>query len=153
MATKSTPKKSLWSETLVSCRECLEIDRQFAAQLERKIAKPDLDPLEPSIWEHFIEARKDLFDYTVMNLGLLAQNQYSKEEEKNLSQEESQIREDLLTSLDEMRALEEKLTTYLSKNLGVIKETIDNLAKSQALFSGYANLDVKPPATRLNSLA
>jgi type I site-specific restriction endonuclease len=146
-------KKGLWSETLAACRECLEIDRRFAAQLERQIAEPDQDPMEPTIWEHFIAARKDLFDYTVMNLGLLSQNQTDPAKKKPIDPLENQIREDLLTSLVEMMTLEGKLTDYLSKNLGVIKETIDNLAKSQALFSGYASLEVKPPATLLDSLA
>jgi hypothetical protein len=141
--------KGLWSETLAACQECLKVNRQFFSDLERHISEPDQDPMEPVLWEHFIEARKDLFDFTTVNLNILAKN-LSKNRD---SEAESQIREDLLTSLEEVVALEEKLTAYLSENLGLLKETINDLSKSQALFAGYASMDTKPSAIVLDSRA
>jgi hypothetical protein len=147
---RGSPKKDLWSETLIACQKCLEIDRHFASRLEDQIKDPKRDPLDPALWENFIEARRDLFDFTAVNLNLLA-----KRDKANAggASPDGQIRESLLKSLGEMAALEEKLTAYLSENLGILKETIDNLAKGQAIFSGYASLDSKPPATRLDSRA
>ncbi|MDR1394986.1 MAG: hypothetical protein LBK52_02280 [Deltaproteobacteria bacterium] len=142
-------KGELWSETLAACRQCLEMDRCFAAELDRQIAEPEKDPLEPALWEHFIEARRNLFDYTAMNLKLLAKKPNAPE----AGSSESLLRKDLLTSLTEMLALEEKLTSYLSENLDRLKETIVDLSKSQAIFSGYAGLDTKPSAIALDSLA
>ncbi|MDR1086035.1 MAG: hypothetical protein LBP22_14550 [Deltaproteobacteria bacterium] len=149
----------LWSETLAACQECLDLDRRFAAELERQIAGPDLDPLEPALWESFVEARRDLFDFTAVNLTLLAKTGPKSAEGNNVDEGESkegsfsQVRGELLKSLAEMVALEEKLTAYLSENLGILKETIDDLSKSQAIFAGYASLDTKPSAIKLDSLA
>ncbi|MDR2141881.1 MAG: hypothetical protein LBR11_08860 [Deltaproteobacteria bacterium] len=141
--------KGLWPKTLAVCQQCLELDRQFAARLASQIADPEQDPLEPTLWEHFIDARRDLFDFTTMSLKVLTQSQEVPPQDSL----EGQIREELLTSLSEMADLEEKLTAYLTKGLTSLKETIDNLAKSQAIFSGYASLDTKPPANHLDSLA
>ncbi|MDR2422714.1 MAG: hypothetical protein LBE01_04980 [Deltaproteobacteria bacterium] len=138
-------KKDLWAETLDACQKCLDLDRRFAAQLERQIAGAELDPLDPALWENFIEARRDLFDFTAMNLKLLAQGRSSPAE--------SLIRERLLDSLSEMAAIEEQLADFLAKGLGDLKEAIDDLANGQALFAGYAALDAKPCAIRLDSQA
>ncbi|MDR0549391.1 MAG: hypothetical protein LBI10_08320 [Deltaproteobacteria bacterium] len=147
------PKKNLLAETLDACRERLEMDRGFVAKLERQIAEPNLDPLDPALWENFIAARRDLFDFTALNLNLLVKKKASGKDLSLLDDQERQIHEDLLTSLSEIAALEEKLTTYLEKNLGVLKETIDKMAKGQAIFAGYAVLDAKPPAIHLDSRA
>jgi hypothetical protein len=132
----------------------LAIDRRFVQELDQRLQKdPAPDPLDPALWENFIAVRRDIFDYTALNLRVLAKDQKDPERLDALSLEESQIKEELLTSLTEMAALEEKLTSYLADNLTLLKETIDDLAKGQTLFSGYASLETQPNPTRLDSLA
>jgi hypothetical protein len=138
-------KKDLWGEALSACRKCLDLDRRFADRLDRQAAEPGLDPLDPALWENFIEARRGLFDFAAMNLRLLAQGRQSPAE--------SLTRDQLLASLGEMAELEEKLAERLAKGLGDLKGTIDDLAKGQAILAGYASLDSKPRAVRLDSRA
>jgi hypothetical protein len=142
----NTNNKHLWQEALKACDECLRLDKDFVSNLQRKINLENEDPLDPVLWENFIKARQDLFEYTTQNLNVLSR-------EKNIHDEGKKIREHLITSLDEMLSLEERLTVYLSDNLTVLKEAINDISKNQTIFSFYARQTPKPEPDHLSSLA
>jgi hypothetical protein len=123
-------EKALWLSTLKASRECLELDQGFLSGLDRRSAE-GADALEPSLWENFIEARRELVDYTTGNLNLLARDRKSQERNQD-------INDRLVTTLGEVMRLEEKLAVFLRDNLSALKDTIDGISKNQVIFSAYA---------------
>jgi hypothetical protein len=123
-------EKAFWEKTLDVSRECLDLDRRFLGTLKRKSAA-GADPLDPALWENFIEARRSLVDFTTQNLNLMARDRQSHARNKD-------VKDRLETTLGEVMRLEEKLAGFLSRNLSVLKETIDDLSRNQAVFTSYA---------------
>jgi hypothetical protein len=133
---RNNSDRSLWQKTLRACQECLEMDRKFMKELDRKKEADNQEGLEPVLWENFIEARRDLMNFTSESINILARDQESQNSN-------SDIKDRLITSLDEMMSLEEKLAAYLSENLDLLKETIEDLTKNQAIFSSYGRQGAK----------
>jgi predicted nuclease with TOPRIM domain len=138
-------EKAFLDKTLEVSRECLEMDRSFLGALEKKAAA-GRDPLEPRMWENFIEARRSLVDFTTENLNLLAQDAEAQSRHKDVMAR-------LETTLGEVMRLEEKLTHFLSENLDALRETIDGISKNQAIFSAYSRSRAKPRAETLETMA
>ncbi|MDR2198825.1 MAG: hypothetical protein LBR53_05115 [Deltaproteobacteria bacterium] len=141
----SEPEKNFWLKTLELSRECLELDRGFLGALEKKTENGD-DPLEPALWENFIEARRSLVDYTTENILLLARDKGSQARNKDVMKR-------LETTLNEVMRLEEKLAFFLSENLSVLKDTVDGITKNQAIFAAYGRSNPKPAAEALETTA
>ncbi|MDR2405430.1 MAG: hypothetical protein LBE27_03565 [Deltaproteobacteria bacterium] len=137
--------KAFLMKTLELSKDCLDLDRHFLGDLEKKAASGD-DPLDPSLWENFIEARRNLVDFTTSNLNMLAQDRESQNRHKDVMSR-------LESTLGEVVKLEEKLTRFLSENLGVLKETIDGISKNQAIFSAYGRGNGKPRPEALETRA
>ncbi|MDR2354431.1 MAG: hypothetical protein LBF22_14990 [Deltaproteobacteria bacterium] len=129
-------EKAFWLKTFEVSQECLELDRGFLSNLAKRTAVGN-DPLEPALWENYIEARKSLVDYTTANLNLLARDKKGLVRNKD-------IKDRLETTLSEVVKLEEKLTSFLAENLSLLKETIDDISKNQLVFSAYAQHNYKP---------
>ncbi|MDR2338803.1 MAG: hypothetical protein LBF40_01495 [Deltaproteobacteria bacterium] len=141
-------EKAFWVKTLELSEECLDLDRRFLAELNglgRK-DKGGKDPLDPTLWENFIEARKSLVEYTTGNLNLLAQDKSSQGRNKDMLAR-------LETTLGEVMRLEERLAGFLSENLVALKDTIDGIAKNQAIFSAYGRNNTKPMPEALETRA
>jgi predicted nuclease with TOPRIM domain len=130
------PEKAFWLKTLEVSEQCLDLDRRFLGTLERKTAQGH-DPLDPALWENFIEARRNLVEYTTENLNLLARDRKAIGRNRD-------IKDRLETTLGEVMQLEEKLTTFLSENLSVLKETIEDISRNQMIFTAYARHTHKP---------
>ena len=141
----SGAEKAFWMKTLELSRECLDLDSRFLGDLEKKTAAGG-DPLDPSLWENFIEARRSLVDYTTENLNLLAQDKSSQARNKDVMNR-------LETTLGEVMQLEEKLARFLSDNLSVLKETIEGITRNQAIFSAYGRNNPKPAAEAFETRA
>ncbi|MDR2351692.1 MAG: hypothetical protein LBF22_00785, partial [Deltaproteobacteria bacterium] len=120
----SDSEKAFFLKTLELSKECLDLDRNFLGTLEKKSAQGG-DPLDPLLWENFIEARRNLVDFTTGNLVLLAKDRESHIRNKD-------VMDRLETTLGEVMQLEEKLTKFLSENLNALKDTIDGISKNQA---------------------
>jgi hypothetical protein len=125
--------------------ECLSLDKRFIGTLEKKKTL-GADPLDPCLWENFIEARRSLVDYTTQNLNILAGD-------KKSASRNSDIKDRLETALGEVMQLEEKLASFLSENLAALKDTIDGISKNQAIFTQYAKNNYKPQAEAFESRA
>jgi hypothetical protein len=123
-------EKAFWLKTLELSEERLDMDRRFMGVLEKKKSE-GRDPLDPLLWENFIEARKDLVDYTTSNLNVLSRDKTAFSRNKD-------VKDRLETTLDEVMRLEEKLAAFLSRNLLVLKDTIEELNKNQAIFTAYS---------------
>ena len=141
----SSAEKAFWHKTLELSRECLDLDRSFLGALEKKSLSGG-DPLDPGLWENFIEARRSLVDYTTENLNLLARDKDAQSRNKDAMAR-------LETTLGEVMQLEEKLSKFLSENLNVLKETIDGITKNQAIFSAYSRGAPKPRPEALETMA
>jgi predicted nuclease with TOPRIM domain len=129
-------EKAFWMKTLQVSQECLDLDRRFIGALERKTAL-GADPLEPSLWENFIEARRDLVDCATENLNLIARDKKAQSRQRD-------IKDRLETTLGEVMRLEEKLTSFLAENLSVLKDAIEDISKNQVIFSAYGRHNHKP---------
>jgi hypothetical protein len=129
-------ERAFFTKTLELSEECLQTDRNFVASLEKR-EKEGADPLEPRLWENFISARQSLVDFTTSNLNLLARDRAALETHKDITTR-------LETTLGEVMVLEEKLHTFLSEKLTVLKETIDEISKNQVLFTSYSKNNYKP---------
>ncbi|MDR1035324.1 MAG: hypothetical protein LBT40_01735 [Deltaproteobacteria bacterium] len=140
------PERAFWEKTLEVSRECLALDRSFLGTLERKTAS-GADPLDPELWENFIEARRSLVEFTTQSLNMMARDrgsQYRMKDEK----------ERLETTLGEVARLDELLASFLSRNLSVLKETIDELSRNQTVFTSYARSGhARPRAETLETRA
>jgi hypothetical protein len=157
---------ALLRKTVVICSECLELDRSMLSKLGPLDDDRGRDPdnyVDPGLWEQFINARKELVDFTTSSIDVLNSgqknnpnnnepglDQRTEEDEKNFA-EQSELEYRLMTSLKEMVDLENKLANYLTENLSVLKETIDGLNKNQLLFTCYAKNHNKPDPGYLNS--
>jgi hypothetical protein len=138
-------EKAFWGKILELSEECLSMDRRFLGTLDRKTAKGD-DPLDPGLWENFIEARRSLVDYTTSSLNVISRDKEAVARNKD-------IKDRLVDTLDEVMLLEEKLSAFLSENLTVLKETIDDISKNQAVFTSYARVKGKPRPEALETRA
>jgi hypothetical protein len=141
----SASEKAFWNKTLEVSEDCLELDRRFLGTLEKKTESGG-DPLDPLLWENFIEARRNLVEFTTENLNLLAQDKQSQARNKDVMNR-------LETTLGEVMQLEEKLTSFLSENLAALKDTIDGITKNQAIFSAYGRNSHKPRPEALETTA
>jgi hypothetical protein len=104
--------------------------------------------LDPALWEQFVEARRDLCDFTTSTIKLLTFNG-----SKPIDDEQTESEQRLLNSINEMLEMEKKLTSYLSENLSVLKGTIDELTKNQVIFSQYSKHLAKPDPGYISSQA
>jgi hypothetical protein len=141
----SESEKAFWLKTLELSLGCLDLDRRFLGTLEKKTASGG-DPLDPGLWENFIEARRNLVDYTTENLNLLSKDKPSQARNKDVMNR-------LETTLGEVMQLEEKLAKFLSENLSVLKDTIDDISRNQAIFSAYGRTNPKPMPEALETRA
>jgi hypothetical protein len=123
-------ERAFWANTLEISEECLELDRDFLARIEGRGGPGGADPLNPELWESFIKARKNLVDYTTENLAILAQDKESQARNPDVMTR-------LESTLGEVMLLEERLTSFLRDNLGILRDTIDGISKNQAIFSAY----------------
>ncbi|MDR1081924.1 MAG: hypothetical protein LBQ79_13435 [Deltaproteobacteria bacterium] len=145
-AAGADPERAFWERTLAVSRECLELDRSFMGTLGRRSAAGD-DPLDPGLWENYVEARRSLVEFTTRSLSLMARDRDSQARMR-------EQKERLETALGEIVRLEEKLAGFLSRNLSVLKETIDDLSRNQAVFTSYARSgSAKPRAEALEARA
>jgi hypothetical protein len=142
---KKQSQKAFVTKTLELSKECLDLNKSFLKALEKKSLNGE-DPLDPGLWENFIEARRSLVDFTTSNLNLLAQDQESQKHNKETLSR-------LETTLGEVMHLEEKLTKFLSDNLSALKDTIDGISKNQAIFSAYGRNGSKPMPEALETRA
>jgi hypothetical protein len=155
---------ALWRKTVEICQRCLELDRDMLARLgPPSIAPKDVeDYLDPKVWEQFIEAREDLVEFTTSSIHVLTAearrkvnpgNKKEKEEVKEAFAEQTELEARIMKSLKEMVDLEDRLASYLTENLSVLRETIDGLTKNQMLFTNYSRRCPKPEPGFLSSEA
>jgi hypothetical protein len=90
-------EKAFWLKTLEMSEERLDMDRRFIGVLETKKSE-GRDPLDPDLWENFIEARKDLVDYTTTNLNIISRDKRAFSRNKD-------VKYRLETTLDEVMRL------------------------------------------------
>jgi hypothetical protein len=162
--------RALWRRTAEVCEQCLGIDRAMAEKIAGRPAGRDVDEyLDPALWEHFVEARRDLVDFAVDSVAMLARRKAQDPADgrptgamssgEALSEmaptdpEQAEIEKRLLNSMTEMLALEERLTGYLTQNLEILRTTIDELSKNQVVFSQYARQTGRPEPGYLSSRA
>ncbi|MDR3204377.1 MAG: hypothetical protein LBV23_06500 [Deltaproteobacteria bacterium] len=154
----------LWSKIMEASQKCLDLDREIFLKIksfEDGQAKEVDDFVDPALWENYIEARRELFDYATNNIKVLTRDRRAprkasrREGDKVEADQKRQkeIESRIVNSLKEMLLLEEKLTNYLSDNLSVIKETIEELSKNQPIFTKYSRGATKPQPGYLSSQA
>jgi hypothetical protein len=141
---------------MAAAKKCLELDR---AMLERVQASrggelhpkdPD-DYLDPALWDHYVEARRDLVDFTTSNIEVLVKSRSGGPQGSSRPEADSDIEKRLVSSLSEMAMLEEKLAAYLTENLEVLRKAVTDLTRNQTLFTKYAKAGAKPEPERLSS--
>ncbi|MDR1038997.1 MAG: hypothetical protein LBR80_02285 [Deltaproteobacteria bacterium] len=130
-------ERAFWETTLKVTHECLELDRRFAGTVKARHESGD-DPLDPELWENFIEARRSLVDFTAQSLNLIARDRAARERNR-------EAEERLKTALGEMVRLEEGLAGFLTVNLKALKDTVEHLSRNQAIFTGYARASGAKP--------
>jgi hypothetical protein len=137
-------EKAFWDKTLAVSRKCLELDRGFIGALQEKSGRGD-DALDPALWENFIEARRNLVEYTTQSLNVMARDRKSHARNKD-------VKDRLETTIGEIMRLEEKLAGFLSENLSALKKTIAHLTSNQAVFTSYTRSGpLKPAAETLET--
>jgi hypothetical protein len=156
---------ALWEKTMEACDKCLALDRAMANKIADSQKIPfehrDVDEyLDPSLWEHYVEARRDLFDFTTSGIEVItktrqaekaAQSQMEPGQKDSSQDVDPDIERRLISSLSEMLELEAKLTNYLEENLNVLQQTIEDLIRNQTLFTKYASQNTKPEPGYLSS--
>jgi hypothetical protein len=141
-----------------AAEKCLEMDRRMVERVEAsaagsgKASDPD-DFLDPALWEHYVEARRELVDFTTSSVRSLARSRSHETGTERPAREDSDIERRLMSSLTEMADLEERLASYLTKNLEVLRRTVTDLTRNQVLFSKYAKTGARPEPDHLSSLA
>jgi hypothetical protein len=151
---RAARETAVWRRVMESAEKCLEMDRGMLERVEasKRGGAPPADPdeyLDPSLWENFVEARRELIDFTSSSIEVLTRDPQG--EPARPSEEEVERR--LIGSLTEMAELEEKLAAYLSQNLDVLAAAIGELTRNQTLFSRYAKSAAKPEPGYLSSQA
>jgi hypothetical protein len=78
---KQLPSGSLvlWQKTAEACERCLTLDRQMAGKVTKNhghaLGRLEVEEyLDPALWEHYVQARRDLFDFTVTGIEVLTQS-------------------------------------------------------------------------------
>ncbi|MDR2611652.1 MAG: hypothetical protein LBG06_02020 [Deltaproteobacteria bacterium] len=139
-------ESAFWEGTLDVSRRCLELDRGFAGTLGRRSSAGG-DPLDPELWENYVAARRSLVDHATRSLSLMARDGESQARNRD-------VKDRLETTLGEVMLLEERLAGFLAQNLAVLKETIDDLSRNQAVFTSYArSCAARPAAEALEATA
>lgn len=154
---KPVADSALRRKIMAATEKCLDMDRRMIDRVE---ASQGFDPasrdpddfLDPAVWEHYVEARQDLVDFTTSSIQVLARNR-SRSNGADLPSEESDIERRLVSSLSEMAALEERLAAYLTENLEVLRMAVADLTRNQTLFSKYSKTGAKPEPGHLDSQA
>jgi hypothetical protein len=152
---------------MAAAEQCLELDRRMAGRAEFAKPIPDARPpaeavddyLPPSVWEHYVEARRELVDFTTASIEVLARDRPAggqaggpaPDEQEEAERERSDIERRLVNSLTEMVELESRLAAYLTENLEALDRTIDGLTRNQTLFTKYARRATKPDPCQISS--
>jgi hypothetical protein len=130
--------RALLETALRATLERLALDRSFAAAIGRRRASGG-DPLDPELWEAFVETRRELDGFSAQTVRATARDRESMARNAD-------VRERLDAALAEAAALEKELAGFLSESLASLREAIDGLARGQAVFSSYARSGHARPA-------
>jgi hypothetical protein len=146
-------ERALWGRVMGAADKCLDMDRRMLERIEFTkdggLPPKDVDGyLDPALWEHYVQARRDLVDFTTSSIKVL-----TRDRPKAAAEAGSDIETRLMRSLSEMAALEEKFAAYLTENLEVLGTAITELTRNQTIFTKYAKTAAKPEPGYLSSQA
>jgi hypothetical protein len=123
--------------------QCLDLSRKYVKKTVPNYDGPAgedkdiIDEVDIDALSQFLAARAELFTIAEVSLDALA--------EVNLNgQGDSMARRELINKivaiLQEMTAIEEQLSRYLTEHLGKMRDTISQMKKSEPVFKRYSHL-------------